>query len=189
MNGASGTPPTPRTLVVGAARFESGALANLLLSHAGRGEGHFRRTLYGTAGTLDIPPDRTGSPLKVVLRRDGQDVEVPAADLLDLVPDFTLDRTTADLFGGVRLPSYDLPWADIDANLLAVEFDDFAGAILDDRPARGVGTRRPAVSHRDARLLRVAESRAGRGRGGFPPIRKGLKHSLTRAPEGAQAPG
>lgn len=26
-----------------------------------------------------------------------------------------------------------MPWADTDANLLAIEFDDFAGAILDDR--------------------------------------------------------
>ena len=52
---------------------------------------------------------------------------------LALVPDFTLDEATAALFGGARLTSYTLPWSDIDANLLAVEYDDFAQAIFINR--------------------------------------------------------
>ena len=127
-------PADAEDLTVGVARFESGALANLLLNHAGRGERHFRRTLFGTAGSLEVPPDRSGRPLMLVQRRDGRDVEVPGNELLDFAPDFALDETTAALFGGERPTSYDLPWADTDANLLAVELDDFARAILDDRP-------------------------------------------------------
>ncbi len=120
-------------LTVGVARFESGAVANLLLNLAGRGEQQFSRMMYGTGGSLSIPPDRTGRPLKLVQRRDGQDVAIAEEEQLTLVPDFALDETTAELFGGARLTSYALPWRDIDANLLAVEYDDFAQAILTGR--------------------------------------------------------
>jgi predicted dehydrogenase len=58
---------------------------------------------------------------------------VPEDALLGLVPDFALDPTTAALFGGERLTRYDLPWAEIDANLLGIEQADFADAILNDR--------------------------------------------------------
>ena len=70
--------------------------------------------------------------------------------MLALVPDFSLDDTTAALFGGDRLASYDLPWADIDANLLAIEFDDFAEAILTDRQPEvngAMGLRSLAISY------------------------------------------
>jgi hypothetical protein len=40
---------------------------------------------------------------------------------------------TAKLFGGKRLGSYELSFQDIDANLLAIEQDDFASAIVDGR--------------------------------------------------------
>ncbi len=75
---------------------------------------------------------------------------VPDEELLALVPDFRLDDTTAALFGGDRLTSYDLAWADTDANLLAIEFDDFAGAILDGRPPEvdgAFGLRSLAISY------------------------------------------
>jgi predicted dehydrogenase len=55
------------------------------------------------------------------------------------VPDFALDETTAGLFGGDRLTSYRMPWADTDANLLAIEFDDFAESILSDREPEVTG--------------------------------------------------
>jgi len=133
--GTDGTmyPADAEDLTVGIGRYQNGALATLILSMAGRGEGHFSRTIYGTAGSLAIPGDRTGQPLKLTLRRNGEDQVVANEELLELVHDFRLDDITAALFGGDRITSYAMPWADTDANLLAIEYDDFAGAILDDR--------------------------------------------------------
>ncbi len=126
-------PADAEDLSVGTVRFESGAIGNFLLSMAGRGEGHFTRTIYGTGGSLGIPGDRSGKPLNLVQRKDGKDVPVAADDVLGLVPDFKLDDTTAALFGGSRLASYQLDWTDIDAGLIAIEYDDLVSAILDNR--------------------------------------------------------
>ncbi len=143
-------PADAEDLTIGIGRYESGALATMILSVAGRGEGHFSRMIYGTQGSLAIPGDRTGQKLRLTLRRNGEDVVVPDEELLELVPDFHLDETTAALFGGDRITSYDLAWADTDANLLAIEFDDFAGAILDNRPPEvdgAFGLRSLAISY------------------------------------------
>jgi len=126
-------------LSVGVARFRSGALANWVLSLAGRGAGHFSRLIYGTGGSLSIPADRTGRPLQLVRRDASRDMTVDERDQLALVPAFVLDDTTAALFGGDRLTSYDLAWADIDANLLAIEQDDFMQAILQGRDPEVTG--------------------------------------------------
>jgi len=133
-------PVDAEDLTVGAVRFAGGALGNLLLHLAGRGESHFQRVIHGTAGSLGIPVDRSGHALTPTLRRgDGRDEAIPEDAQLRLVPDFALDPTTAALFGGDRLTSYALDWAAIDANLLAIEYDDFAGAIVDDRPPEVAG--------------------------------------------------
>lgn len=130
-------PVDAEDLSVGVVRFENGAIANWMLSLAGRGEGFYHRALYGTGGSLVIPADRTGRPLRLSQRRDGQDV--PLEDLLDLVPDFGLDAVTASLFGGERLLSYDLPWVDIDANLLGIEQADFVAAVAENREPEVTG--------------------------------------------------
>ncbi|MGI8475643.1 MAG: Gfo/Idh/MocA family protein [Thermomicrobiales bacterium] len=132
-------PADAEDVALGVARFESGALANMVLSVAGRGEGHFTRMVYGTRGSLGIPGGRLGEPLRLTVRADGVDQPVAEADLLALVPDFTLDPTTAKLFGGEPLTSYRLSWAETDANLLAIEYDDFAEAILSDRQPEVTG--------------------------------------------------
>jgi predicted dehydrogenase len=127
-------------LSVGVAQFENGAIANWLIDLAGRGESHFSRVIYGTRGSLSIPPDRTGRPLGLTLRRDGSDTQVDPSGLLSLVPNFALDDVTARLFGGTRLASYQLDFPDVDANLLAIEHADFSSAILNDRPPEVDGT-------------------------------------------------
>ncbi len=122
----------------------------MILSVAGRGEGHFTRVVYGTKGSLSIPGDRTGQPLRLSLRANGEDRVLSNDELLALVPDFHLDATTAALFGGERITCYDLPWADTDANLLAIEYDDFAEAILTDRQPEvdgAFGLRSLAISY------------------------------------------
>ena len=126
-------PADAEDLSVGVMRFRSGAIANWSLSLAGRGEPSFTRALYGKGGSLAIPSDRSGKALSVFQRRAGADVPVPEDELLRLAPDFALDATTAALFGGERLTSYDLPWTDIDANLLGIEQADFAEAIASNR--------------------------------------------------------
>lgn len=123
-------PADAEDLTVGVMRFASGAIGNLLLNLAGRGHNHTSRVIYGTAGSLVIPNDRSGHPLQLSIRHDGVDTLVTEAEQLCLVPDFALDPTTAALFGADRLSHYDLPWAEIDAGLLAIELDDFARAIL-----------------------------------------------------------
>ncbi len=132
-------PADAEDLSVGVMRFESGAIANWMLSLAGRGEASFKRAVYGTGGSLDLPGDRSGKPVNVMQRRGGVDVAVPADEVLGLVPDFALDATTTALFGGERLAHYDLPWTEIDANLLAIEQADFVDAIVNDRAPEVTG--------------------------------------------------
>jgi len=95
--------------------------------------------LYGTKGSLSIPRDRSGQPLTLTLRHNGKDEQIPESAHLSLVPDFHLDATTAALFGGERLSSYTIDFADIDANLLAVELADFVDAITEDRAPEVTG--------------------------------------------------
>ncbi len=132
-------PADAEDVSLGVMRCRSGALANLLLSMAGRGEGLWSRVIYGTGGSLSIPGDRTGKPLSLFQRRSGKDFAVSQEDLLALVPDFALDATTAALFGGERLTGYDLAWADIDANLLAIEQADFVEAVRSNRQPEVTG--------------------------------------------------
>ena len=132
-------PVDAEDLSVGVARFANGAIANWMLNRAGRGETHFTRMLYGTKGSLSIPRDRSGQPLTLTLRHNGKDEQIPESAHLPLVPDFHLDATTAALFGGERLSSYTIDFADIDANLLAVELADFVDAITEDRAPEVTG--------------------------------------------------
>jgi predicted dehydrogenase len=132
-------PADAEDLSVGVLRYRSGAIANWLLSLAGRGEPWFTRAFYGTGGSLAVPGDRSGKPLGLFQRRAGADTAVPEDELLALVPGFALDATTAALFGGERLTRYDLPWADIDANLLGIEQADFVDAIANGREPEVTG--------------------------------------------------
>ena len=121
-------------LSVGVAQFANGAIGNWVIDLGGRGQGHFARMAYGIGGTLGIPRDRSGISLDLTLRQGGKDIRISDEEILALVPDFTLDEVTAKLFGGDRLASYQMDFADIDSNLLAIEQADFAAAIVDNRP-------------------------------------------------------
>ena len=132
-------PADAEDLSVGVLRFRSGAIGNWLLNLAGRGEGAFTRAFYGAGGSLSVPVDRSGQPLRLFQRRAGVDAPVPQAELLALVPDFALDDVTAALFGGERLAAYDLPWTEIDANLLGIEQADFVDALTHARPPEVTG--------------------------------------------------
>ena len=80
---------------------------------------------------MSLPNDRSGQPVTVHLD-DGTTRE--GADVLDLVPDFTLEETTAVLFGGERLGSYQLPFTAIDPKIIAIEYAELGRAITDSIP-------------------------------------------------------
>lgn len=127
--------------------FANGVTAQYLEEHAAHGRSFWHRAVYGARGSLDLPPDRSGQPIKLTLS-DGAIVE--GAALLDLLPDFHLDHATERLFGGARLWRYDLPFVETDRKIIAIEYADFADALLNNRPPEvgGVmGTRSVAVSY------------------------------------------
>jgi predicted dehydrogenase len=94
--------------------------------HAGHGPNLWARQIYGSAGSISLPVDRSGGRIGLHIAGKG---EIRADSLLDLVPDFRLDAVTAGLFGGERLAEYSFSFAETDRKLLAVEYADFAGAI------------------------------------------------------------
>ncbi len=118
--------PDAEDALYGTLVFANGAVAQFTEDHAGWGRSHWARMIYGARGSMELPHDRSGQPL--VVHATG-DTTVQGEAVLDLVPDFHLDRTTACLFGGERLGHYDLTFAEVDRKLLALEYAEFAGAI------------------------------------------------------------
>jgi predicted dehydrogenase len=127
--------------------FRSGAVCQYVEDHAGHGRPLWQRTIYGARGSLEIPNDRTGRPLRLTLN-GGEPLE--DARVLERVPEFRLDEVTAALFGGERLWRYDFPFVETDRKIIAIEYDDFADAISRNRaPEVGpdAGTRAVALSY------------------------------------------
>jgi predicted dehydrogenase len=127
--------------------FRNGAVAQYIEDHAAHGQGLWMRQIHGSLGSMDMPNDRTGRTLTVYR---GRDEVIDDGRALDLAPDFALDKSTATLFGGERLWRYDFPFEQTDRKLIAVEYADFAGAILGEHPIEvdaDQGTRSVALSY------------------------------------------
>lgn len=91
---------TAEDAVYATVNFASGAVGQYIEDHAIYGPGMWTRQIYGSAGSMYLPNDRTGN--LITLNQAGK---APMSDerLLELVPDFRLNRATATLFGGDRL--------------------------------------------------------------------------------------
>ena len=107
--------------------FENGAVGQFIEDHAGHGQGVWTRQIHGSAGSLELPSDRSGQ--LITLHKDGE--SICDESLLDLVPDFHLEPITAALFGGDRLWGYEFPFPVTDRKLLAAEYGEFGLAIED----------------------------------------------------------
>lgn len=112
--------------------FQSGAVGQYIEDHAGHGQGIRQRIVYGSKGLLNLPGDRSGNPISMTL--DGKGA-IGDESILEFVPEFHLDKVTAALYEGERIWHYDFPFMGSDRKLLAVEYADFASAILENRPA------------------------------------------------------
>ncbi len=116
---------------VSAALFttKSGVAVQWILTLGGHHSGGYKRAVYGTKGELDAPGDRNGRALK--LRLAGQD-DVAGSDILQLLPAFHLDEITSRLFGENSV-QYEMPFQEVDSKIIAIEYHDFASAILNDQ--------------------------------------------------------
>lgn len=106
--------------------FNNGATGQYIEDHAGHGQSIWQRIIFGSKGSISMPSDRSGKPIIIML--DGKE-SINNGRILDFVPDFSLDKITATLFGGERIWKYDMPFAEIDSKLLAIEYADFAQSI------------------------------------------------------------
>jgi predicted dehydrogenase len=110
-------------------RFTSGAIGDLVLSQATHGQGVNIGIVYGSDGHLVIPASRTGNPVEVTLK--GGKRPLGGDEVLALVPDFELDDLTSSFFDGERrLGRYQMPFEEIDKRLIAIELQDFGGAVI-----------------------------------------------------------
>ena len=107
--------------------FENGAVCQYIEDHAAHGQGVWTRQIHGSAGSLELPSDRSGQ--LITLHKDGE--SICDDSLLDLVPDFHVEPITAALFGGDRLWGYEFPFPVTDRKLLATEYGEFGLAIED----------------------------------------------------------
>jgi predicted dehydrogenase len=106
--------------------FKNGVVGQYIEDHAGHGQGMWKRMIFGSAGSLELPGDRSGG--SITLKLDGAE-SIGDERILNFVPDFRLDPVTATLFGGERLWRYNFPFPETDRKIIAIEYADFAAAI------------------------------------------------------------
>jgi predicted dehydrogenase len=138
--------------------FASGAVAQYTEDHAARGRGLRQRLLFTSEASLDLPNDRSGRPIRLA-SAVGDPVE--DARILERVPEFLLDETTAALFGGDRLWRYDFPFPETDRRIIAIEYHDFGRAIREGRPPE-------VTAEQGARAVAVAYAMLESGLSGAP---------------------
>ena len=109
-------------------KFASGAIGQLTITNASIGYGAGINTIHGSAGTMQMPPTRTGIPPSIYIESTQEPLS--GQQMLDLVPGWELDEVTAQFFGGTRrMSSYDVGFEAIDRILVAIEMAELASAI------------------------------------------------------------
>jgi predicted dehydrogenase len=117
---------TGEDAMFGAITFANGALGQWVDHYGGHGAPFRHRMVFGTRGSIAVPEDRTGQPVRLTLD-DGFD----ATDerVLDYAPGYRLDRVAAAVFGEERPWTYDFDFATTDRKLIALEYAELANSI------------------------------------------------------------
>jgi len=136
---------TGEDAMFGYLRFASGAIGQFTYHHAAHGLPQRGRYVYGSKGALVSPGDRNGRPLK--LHFDGKEISGP--EILDYAPSYRLSPLATQLFGGERVWSYEIPFADTDAKILASEYHEFASCVQTGQSPEVTGE----VARRDVALV------------------------------------
>jgi predicted dehydrogenase len=113
------------------ALYETAAGVPIQLSYIPSGPGRrwTQRSVHGRSGSMSVPRDRTGQTVVVELGSR----TLSGAELRAELGGFELDGVTAAFFGA-QGTEYDLPFDRVDAATIAIELDDFVGAVAQRRP-------------------------------------------------------
>ena len=107
--------------------FQSGAVGQWINDHAGHGLPQHGRFIYGSKGSLTLPGDRNGRPIKLHL--DGGET-IDDARILDYAPSYKLSPLAAEFFGGERVWTYSFEFNDTDSRILALEYHELGECVL-----------------------------------------------------------
>ncbi len=128
-------------------RTRSGIDVQFAYLPSGRGRHYGERTVHGTKGSMEVPPDRTDGD--VVVHLEGRDLVGPElrAELGDTLQ---LSAVTTAVLGPDGTGGKGADWSKVDSGYLAIEIEDFIDAVLRDREpeVNGIGgIRALAVVH------------------------------------------
>lgn len=130
--------PDGEDSIIAAMRTKSDVDVHLIFLPSGPGRAFAERTIHGSRGSISIPPDRTDGDVVLTL---GNTVLTGAALIAAVGDHFNLSPATIAVLGADGTGGKNGKWEDVDAGYLAVELDDFADAILNNRAPEvdGVG--------------------------------------------------
>ena len=106
----------------------SGVLVQLAFVPSGPGHHWLQRSLHGRAGSMSVPPDRSGG--SVIVRLGERTLS--GSELRRELGGFELQGVEAAFFGRTGT-EYDLTFAEVDAATIAIELNDFVQAVADGR--------------------------------------------------------
>lgn len=112
--------------VFGYLRFQNGAIGQWIYHGGSFGQPQRGLYVYGSKGSLTSPGHRNGKPIRLHLA-DQRVVE--GEEILDLAPSYRLSPIAAQLFGGERPWTYEFPFADTDAKIMALEYHEFGACM------------------------------------------------------------
>jgi predicted dehydrogenase len=107
--------------------FQNGTVGQWINDHAGHGLRQQGRHIYGSKGSLELPGDRNGRPIKLHLD-DGTLIDDER--ILERAPSYRLEPLAAELFGGERVWTYSLDFNETDSRILALEYFELGEAAL-----------------------------------------------------------
>lgn len=114
-------------------KFEAGPIGQFTVTNASHGYSAGLNSIHGNRGTILLPASRTGRP--PVVNLEGREGPLSNDEMLEAVPNWSLDATTAAFFGNrTRMASYELDFETIDRVLVAIELQELAEAIESGNP-------------------------------------------------------
>jgi predicted dehydrogenase len=141
--------------LVGLYQSASGVLIQLAYLPSGPGRRFVQRSVHGRAGSMTVPPDRSGGAVVVQLGER----TLSGTELRAELGGFELEGVAAALFGATGT-EYDLPFVQADTATIAIELDDFRQAVASRRAPEvdGLGGLLAVAA-----VWALAESAAGAG--------------------------